>query len=61
MLSELARIAVARECGRLEWSVLDWNVRARSFYEELGAKPMNEWTVHRLTGDALTALAKSTT
>ncbi len=60
MLAELARIALDRDCGRLEWSVLDWNARARSFYESLGAAPMSEWTVHRLTGHSLTALAKST-
>lgn len=60
MLAELARLAIERECGRLEWSVLDWNVRARAFYESLGAVPMTEWTVHRLTGSALTTLAKST-
>jgi GNAT superfamily N-acetyltransferase len=59
VLSELARIAVSRGCGRLEWSVLDWNKRARKFYEELGAVPMEEWTVHRLTGSALTTLANS--
>jgi len=59
MLVELAKIAVARGCGRLEWSVLDWNTRARKFYEELGAKPMEEWTVHRVTGEALNALANS--
>lgn len=59
MLVELARIAVSRGCGRLEWSVLDWNIRARKFYEDLGAKPMNEWTVHRVTGSALTGLAES--
>ncbi len=57
MLIELARIALARDCGRLEWSVLDWNTRARKFYEELGAIPMTEWTVHRVTGSALTSLA----
>lgn len=59
MLIELARLAVARGCGRLEWSVLDWNTRARKFYESLGAAPMSEWTVHRLTGSALTTLANS--
>ena len=59
MLSELARIAVSRNCGRLEWSVLDWNTRARKFYEELGAVPMNQWTVHRVTGSALAKLANS--
>ena len=57
MLQRLAHIAVERRCGRLEWSVLDWNVRARRFYEDLGAKLMGEWTVHRLAGAALGALA----
>jgi len=57
MLQRLAQIAIERGCGRLEWSVLDWNVRARRFYEDLGAVPMGEWTVHRLTGSSLAALA----
>ena len=57
LLAHLASIAVARGCGRLEWSVLDWNTRAWDFYRELGAVPMTEWTQHRLTGAALTALA----
>ena len=59
LLSHLARIAVDRDCGRLEWSVLDWNVDAIRFYESLGAKPMDEWTVHRVTGEALARLAGS--
>jgi hypothetical protein len=46
-----------RGFGRLEWAVLDWNAPARGFYESLGAAPMDEWTVHRLTGPALRALA----
>lgn len=57
MLSELARLTVDRGYGRLEWSVLDWNVRARKFYEEQGAKPMDEWTVHRVSGVSLRELA----
>lgn len=60
MLSHLAQIAVARGCGRLEWSVLDWNVRARAFYEALGATPLNEWTVHRVAGSELESLAEQT-
>lgn len=56
MLAALADVAVKRNCGRLEWSVLDWNVRARKFYEELGARPMSEWTVHRVVGEALLTL-----
>jgi GNAT superfamily N-acetyltransferase len=57
LLRHLAGLALERNCGRLEWSVLDWNVRAIDFYKSLGAVPMGEWTVHRLTGDALTRLA----
>ena len=55
-----ARIAVERGYGRFEWSVLDWNEPALGFYRRLGAVPMSEWTVQRLTGDALVALASST-
>jgi GNAT superfamily N-acetyltransferase len=57
MLSYLAHLAKSRNCGRLEWSVLDWNAPAINFYQNLGAKPMDEWTVFRLTGDALDKLA----
>jgi GNAT superfamily N-acetyltransferase len=57
LLAHLARIAVERGCGRLEWWVLDWNEPAIRFYESLGAEPMDEWTVYRVTGDALTRLA----
>ena len=49
---------VERGCGRLEWSCLDWNEPSIGFYLSLGAKPMDEWTVYRVTGDALTDLAK---
>jgi len=58
LLAELARICVDRGYERLEWSVLDWNSSALRFYESLGAVPMDEWTVHRLTGPALHALAE---
>lgn len=58
MLAYLAKLAVERECGRLEWSVLDWNEPAINFYKSLGAKPMDEWTIFRVTGDALTQLAE---
>ena len=58
LLEELAKIAVARECGRLEWAVLDWNRDAIGFYERLGARPNSEWTVYRLTGEALRALGR---
>lgn len=57
LLAELARICVARGYSRLEWSVLDWNSPARGFYASLGAAEMAEWTVHRLSGSALQALA----
>jgi GNAT superfamily N-acetyltransferase len=57
LLAELARICVQRGYPRLEWWVLDWNTPARGFYASLGAAAMNEWTVHRLTGPALAALA----
>jgi GNAT superfamily N-acetyltransferase len=57
LLVELARVAVQRGCGRLEWSVLDWNREAIRFYERLGASPNSEWTVYRLTGEALRSLA----
>ncbi len=57
LLIELARRAVARGCGRLEWAVLDWNEPAIRFYQSLGAKAMSEWTVNRVTGDALVWLA----
>lgn len=57
LLQQLARIAVARGCGRLEWSVLDWNAPAIGFYESLGAKLMSEWRIFRLTGDALQTFA----
>jgi GNAT superfamily N-acetyltransferase len=56
LLKHLARTALERGCGRLEWSVLDWNQRAIDFYRSLGATPMNEWTTYRVTGDALRAL-----
>jgi GNAT superfamily N-acetyltransferase len=59
LLVELARIAVERRCGRFEWSVLDWNEPAIGFYRKLGAVPMNEWTIFRVTGDALARLASS--
>ncbi len=57
LLGELARLAVERGCGRLEWSVLDWNTPSIAFYQALGAIPMEEWTTHRLTGESLHALA----
>jgi GNAT superfamily N-acetyltransferase len=58
LILELARIAVERGCGRLEWVVLDWNETAIRFYKSLGAEPLDEWTTYRLTGDALAAAAR---
>jgi GNAT superfamily N-acetyltransferase len=57
LLAELARLAVARDCARLEWWVLDWNAPAIGFYRSLGARPMDEWTVMRVDGPALAKLA----
>ncbi|MFJ7086227.1 GNAT family N-acetyltransferase [Streptomyces griseus] len=56
LLTELARICVERGYGRLEWSVLDWNAPSIAFYESLGARPQDEWTVYRLTDGALASL-----
>jgi GNAT superfamily N-acetyltransferase len=57
LLAHLAAVAVSRGCGRLEWSVLDWNESAIGFYRKLGAAAMDDWTVYRLTGTALAQLA----
>lgn len=57
LLVHLAGLAKQRQCGRLEWSVLNWNEPAIQFYEKLGAVPMDEWTIYRVTGDALESLA----
>jgi GNAT superfamily N-acetyltransferase len=57
LLVELAKIARDRGCGRMEWAVLDWNEPAIKFYRSLGAKPMDEWTVFRLTRDEIAKLA----
>jgi len=59
LLKHLARIAVARDCGRFEWSVLDWNEPAIRFYKSLGARPKDEWVPYRLAGQALLDLAES--
>lgn len=59
ILKKLAQITVERGCGRLEWSCLDWNQPSIDFYLSLGAKPMDEWTMYRLTGDTLNNLANS--
>lgn len=57
LLAHLAAIAVQKGCGRMEWAVLNWNEPALRVYRAIGAEPMTEWTVQRLTGDRLTALA----
>jgi len=57
LLAHLARVALARGCGRMEWAVLDWNSPAIEFYRRIGARPMDEWTVYRLTGEAINRLA----
>ena len=57
VLKKLAQIAVERGCGRLEWWCLDWNKPSIDFYLSLGAKPMDEWTTYRITGDTLAKLA----
>ena len=59
LLAHLAQLCVERDCARLEWSVLDWNTPAIGFYKNLGAKLMDEWTVMRVDGDALGALAET--
>ena len=58
LLKKLAQIAVERGCGRFEWVCLDWNQPSIDFYRSLGAQPMEEWTIYRLTGDALRDLAE---
>lgn len=57
LLAAIARLAVERGCGRIEWSVLNWNEPSIAFYRSLGAVPLDDWTTYRLTGDSLTALA----
>ena len=57
MLKQLAKLALERGCGRLEWWCLDWNRSSISFYLALGAEPMNDWTVYRIAGDTLDLLA----
>ena len=59
LLAHLAQLCVERDCARLEWSVLDWNAPAIGFYHSLGARMMDEWTVMRVDGDALPALARA--
>ena len=59
LLKELAKIAVSKDCGRLEWCVLDWNEPSIKFYEAMGAKPKDGWTVYRLDGDSLISFSES--
>jgi len=59
LLARLAALAVERDCARLEWSVLDWNAPSIAFYESLGAKAMDEWTIYRLDGAALAQMASA--
>lgn len=58
LIKQLARIAVERGCGRLEWWCLDWNQSSIDFYRSLGAEAMDEWTVYRIAGETLTQLAE---
>ena len=58
LLAALAKIALERGCGRLEWVCLDWNKPSIDFYRSLGAVPMEDWTIYRVAGDTLTALAE---
>ena len=60
LLRALARIARERNCGRMEWAVLDWNEPALKFYKSLGARPLTEWIVHRLTATEIATLAEET-
>jgi len=57
LLVHLAKLAVERGCGRFEWAVLDWNTPSIDFYRSLGAKPLDDWTIFRLTGDELSNVA----
>lgn len=61
LLARLAQIALERKCGRMEWAVLNWNEPSIGFYKSLGARPMDEWTVYRLTGSQLQKLADTET
>jgi ribosomal protein S18 acetylase RimI-like enzyme len=58
LLSYITKLGAERNCGRIEWAVLDWNTPAIQFYRSLGSIPKNEWTIYRLSGSAITDLAK---
>jgi ribosomal protein S18 acetylase RimI-like enzyme len=60
LLRELAKLAVERDCARVEWAVLNWNEPSIRFYKALGAMPMDEWSVYRLTDEALKKMASGT-
>ncbi|MFQ3586978.1 MAG: GNAT family N-acetyltransferase [Fimbriimonadaceae bacterium] len=59
LLARLADIAVEKQCGRMEWAVLDWNEPSIRFYESLGARPLSDWTTYRVEGDGIAAIARS--
>ena len=59
LLRRLAQLTLERGCGRLEWACLDWNAPSIAFYRSRNARPMDEWTVYRLTGDTLSAMAEA--
>jgi RimJ/RimL family protein N-acetyltransferase len=59
LLIHLAKLCIERNCGRLEWSVLDWNTPSIGFYKSLGAQPLDDWTIFRVTGDNLAKLAQN--
>jgi GNAT superfamily N-acetyltransferase len=59
LLLYMAKLAVERDCGRLEWACLNWNKPSIAFYKSQGAVPLSEWTTYRVTGDTLGSLAKS--
>lgn len=59
LMRYLAQLAVAKDCGRFEWTVLDWNQPSIDFYQSIGAEPQDEWVIYRLTGDRLKAFAES--
>jgi GNAT superfamily N-acetyltransferase len=58
MFAYIAKLAIERRCGRLEWSCLDWNKPSIAFYKKMGAKRLDDWTMYRLSGDALERMAK---
>ena len=59
LLKKLAAVTLERDCGRLEWACLDWNEPSIAFYKSMGAAPMEDWTIYRLTGETLAAMAEA--